>query len=137
MIASERVTHGEVVRVLSPTDADLPGLEGMGLLLFRKTHGPDMGSPVPIALDGGLIPDAVCVRRPAGSEAHSDGTLFRLEPGSKYAQRVHVRYGSTTGSLIQIVKGLKNGERVIVSDMSRWAGYSRLRLGHERPPRDR
>jgi multidrug efflux pump subunit AcrA (membrane-fusion protein) len=51
-----------------------------------------------------------------------------LEPDGQHARRVVVEYGRQSGSFIEIVTGLSEGDRVIVTDMSRWAGHDRVRL---------
>lgn len=133
MKARGRVAHGEVVHLIPSGDRNVLGVAEFP----QNAPVSDPGAEVEIVLDRGAIPDALYISRPAGSQAESDGMLFRLERDGNYAESIAVRFGLVSGSLVQIVSGLKNGERVIVSDMSRWAGYSRLRLSHERPPRDR
>jgi hypothetical protein len=81
---------------------------------------------------GGLImtdemKDIVFFGRPAISQPNSTATLFVLE-GNSHARRVRVRYGVISGPLIQVLDGLVPGERVIVTDMSKWADVARVRL---------
>ena len=44
------------------------------------------------------------------------------------AVRVPVVYGRTSATTVEVVKGLEPGDKVIVSDMSRWDETDRLRL---------
>ena len=71
--------------------------------------------------------DIVFFGRPAISKPNSTATLFVLE-GNSHARRVTVRYGVISGPLIQVLDGLVPGERVIVTDMSKWADVARVRL---------
>ncbi len=50
------------------------------------------------------------------------------EPDSAFARRVTVRYGAISGPLKQIVEGIAPGDRVIVTDTSKWAKYPRVRI---------
>jgi HlyD family secretion protein len=42
--------------------------------------------------------------------------------------RVPVTLGRTSVSTIEIVEGLKPGDEVILSDMSRWDGFDKIKL---------
>jgi multidrug efflux pump subunit AcrA (membrane-fusion protein) len=66
--------------------------------------------------------------RPADVRPQSTSSAFVLEPDGQHARRVVVEYGRQSGSFIEIVTGLSEGDRVIVTDMSRWAGHDRVRL---------
>jgi len=81
---------------------------------------------------GGLIvsremKDVVFFGRPADSKANSTATIFVLD-GPSDARRVTVRYGLMSGPLIQALDGLAPGDKVIVTDMSKWAHLARVRL---------
>jgi HlyD family secretion protein len=67
------------------------------------------------------------VSRPAVGEAHAQVTLFKLTSGGD-AVRVPVTFGRASTDAIEIVSGLAEGDRVILSDMTRWDGSDRLRL---------
>jgi len=74
------------------------------------------------------LPDAVYVERPAYSASGKTMTLYRLIHGGSAAVPVSVRFGRASSNTIQILKGLKPGERVIVSDTSGFAGARRIRI---------
>jgi HlyD family secretion protein len=67
------------------------------------------------------------VGRPPFAQQNSPGTLFRLVSGG-YAERVQVRFGRTSVSRVEIVDGLEAGDRIIMSDMSRWDNVDRVRI---------
>lgn len=71
--------------------------------------------------------DRVHVQRPALGEAHGKGFLWKLTRDGE-AVRVPVQFGRASTDQIEIVSGLVEGDRVILSDMSRWDGHDRLRL---------
>jgi len=68
------------------------------------------------------------VGRPAYGQANSPVGLFKLVENGHYAERVTVQLGRASVSDIEIVSGLKEGDRVILSDMSRWDNVDRVKL---------
>lgn len=71
--------------------------------------------------------DRLHVARPAIGEAHARASLWKLTRDGE-AVRVPVTFGRASTDKIEIVSGLAAGDRVILSDMSRWDGHDRLRL---------
>jgi len=65
---------------------------------------------------------------PALAQPNSPTTLFRLEPGGRYATRVPVRIGRASVNAVEVLDGLKEGDQVILSDMSRWDNVDRVRV---------
>ena len=72
--------------------------------------------------------DVLYVGRPAFGNENSTITLFRLDQDGKGAVRVPVKVGRASVNAIQVVEGLKQGDIVILSDMSRWDTTDRIRL---------
>ncbi len=101
---------------------------------------------VDVALDGPLPPGAVpnlsvdgtidlarlhdvlYVGRPALGNENSTLSLFKEDPDGKGAVRVPVKVGRASVNAIQILEGLKEGDTVILSDMSREDSVDRIRL---------
>jgi len=101
---------------------------------------------VDVALDGPLPPGAVPslsvdgtidlermtdvlrVGRPALGNENSTLSLFRVDPDGKGAVRVPVKVGRASVNEIQVVEGLREGDTVILSDMSREDSVDRIRL---------
>ena len=73
------------------------------------------------------LKDVVFFARLAGSQPHGSSAIFVPE-GESQARRVAVQYGAMSGPLIQVLHGLRTGDRVIVTDMSKWADHPRVRL---------
>jgi multidrug efflux pump subunit AcrA (membrane-fusion protein) len=90
------------------------------------------GARPDLSVDGSIetahVEDVVFVSRPAFSQADSKMALFRLEPDGGSAVRVHVEIGRVAADVAEIREGLEPGDRVIVSDMSRWNGFDRVDL---------
>ena len=98
-----------------------------------KLDGPLPPGAVPdLSVDGTVtlerLQDVLYVGRPAFGQPSSTVTLFRYEPGGKYADRVQVKLGRGSVSTIEILGGLKVGDEVILSDMSRWDAVDRIKL---------
>ena len=68
------------------------------------------------------------LRRPAHGQPHSLMTLFRLNNEGTEAVKTPVRLGRSSVNTIEVIEGLEQGDRVILSDMSRWAGFDTIRL---------
>ena len=75
-----------------------------------------------------LPPDTLEVGRPAFGNENSTISLFKIDPDGKTATRVQVKVGRASVTQIQILDGLKEGDRVILSDMSRNDNTDKVRL---------
>ena len=74
------------------------------------------------------LPNVVYVGRPAYGQSNSTVGLFRLVDGGKYAVRVNVQLGRTSVNSVEVLSGLKVGDVVILSDMSRYDAVDRVKL---------
>jgi HlyD family secretion protein len=87
---------------------------------------PDMSVDGRIELE--RLDDVLYVQRPAFGQEKSTITLFKLDPDEKTAVRTQVTLGRHSVTLIEIVAGLKVGDKVILSDTSQWDNVDRIRL---------
>jgi len=74
------------------------------------------------------LPNVLHVGRPVQGAPETTVGLFRLEPGRQHAVRVPVRLGRGSVNAIEVLNGLKEGDEVILSDMSEWDDHARLRV---------
>jgi HlyD family secretion protein len=85
-----------------------------------------------VAVDGTIelshLSDVVKVGRPVEGQANSEGALFKLEPDGDHAVRVKVKFGRSSVNTIQILGGVKPGDKVILSDTSAFKGSDRITL---------
>jgi multidrug resistance efflux pump len=90
------------------------------------------GAVPQLSVDGTIdlerMTDVLYVGRPALGNENSTLSLFRLDPDGKGATRVPVKVGRASVNEIQVIDGLKEGDTVILSDMSRWDSVDRIRL---------
>jgi HlyD family secretion protein len=91
-----------------------------------KGARPDLSVDGTIELD--RLADVVYVGRPAFGQEKSQITLFRLNESGDEADRVKVRLGKSSVNTVEILDGLKPGDKVILSDMSAWDAFDRVRL---------
>lgn len=68
------------------------------------------------------------VQRPVYSRPDSTQTLYKLVSGGNAAVPVKVRLGRASDQAIQVLAGLRAGDRVIVSDTSDFSGHKRIRI---------
>ena len=113
----------------------------------RKDPSAQGGSvTVDVSLDGALPPGAVpdlsidgtivieklsnvlYSGRPAFSAGSGSASLFKVVDGGKAAMRVPVELGRSSVNVIEIVRGLEIGDKIIVSDMSTYANVARVRI---------
>jgi RND family efflux transporter MFP subunit len=121
------VISGHVMRVdpavLNGTVTVDVSLEGQ---LPKGVMRPDLSVDGTIDLE--RLSNVLYVGRPAFGQDKSSVGMFRLDPDGKTATRVNVKLGRSSVNAIEILDGLKEGDQVILSDMSRWDNYDRIRL---------
>jgi HlyD family secretion protein len=85
-----------------------------------------------LSVDGTIelmrLDDVVFMGRPVFGQADSKVSLFKIEPEGKYANRIQVALGRASVNTIEVKSGLNVGDRVILSDMSAWDNYERIKL---------
>jgi HlyD family secretion protein len=90
------------------------------------------GARPDLSVDGTILierlDDVLHVGRPAYGQPGSTLRLFRLQPDSGIAVRVPVSLGKVSVNRVQILDGLNEGERVVLSDTSQWDDHDRIEL---------
>jgi multidrug resistance efflux pump len=90
------------------------------------------GARPDLSVDGTIqierLENVLHVGRPAFGQAGSSVGLFKLTPDGREAIRTTVRLGRTSVNTVEVQGGLKQGDKVIISDMSRWDGVDRVRV---------
>jgi HlyD family secretion protein len=89
------------------------------------------GARPDLSVDGTIrlekLDDVIYVGRPAFGQELSTVTLFKLTPDGE-AHRVTVQLGRSSVNTIEIRQGLQPGDQVILSDMSTYDQFERIRL---------
>lgn len=90
------------------------------------------GARPDLSVDGTIqverLDNVLHVGRPAFGQAGSTVGLFKLTPDGAEAVRTTVRLGRASVNTVEVLGGLQAGDKVIISDMSRWDGSDRVRV---------
>ena len=90
------------------------------------------GARPDLSVDGTILierlENVLHVGRPAYGQPNSTLRLFRLQPDSGIAVRVPVTLGKVSVNRVQVLEGLNEGERVVLSDTSQWDDHERIEL---------
>ena len=85
-----------------------------------------------LSVDGTIelerLKDVLKVGRPAFGQANQTIGMFVVTPDGSEAVRTQVKLGRNSVSTVEIVEGLKEGDRVIISDTSALDSYNRIRI---------
>jgi HlyD family secretion protein len=111
----------------------LNGTVTVDVALIMGKDAPPPGVLRPdLSVDGTIelerLNDVVFVGRPVFGQQDSTVRLFKLEGDGKYANAVKVVLGRSSVNTIEIKDGLKVGDQVILSDMSAYDSYDRIKL---------
>jgi HlyD family secretion protein len=89
------------------------------------------GARPDLSVDGTVLlqklDDVIFVGRPAFGQEESTITLFKLQPDGE-AHRTKVVLGRSSVSTIEIREGLQPGDQVVLSDMSSYDQFDRVKL---------
>ena len=120
------VIPGHVVRID-------PAVENGTVTVDVTLDGPlPKGARPDLTVDGTIelerLDDVIYVGRPVFGQEDSVVSLFRLDVEGDEAQRVTVGLGRASVNTIEVREGLTPGDRVVLSDMSAWDAFDRVRL---------
>jgi HlyD family secretion protein len=90
------------------------------------------GAVPDLSVDGTIelerLNDVIFMGRPAFGQDQSVVGLFKMTSDGVTAERVQVKLGKSSVNTIEVLSGLKVGDQVILSDMSAYDAYDRIRL---------
>ena len=90
------------------------------------------GARPDLSLDGTIelenLKDVLYVGRPVHGQSDSTIGLFKIVEDGSEGLRVSVKLGKSSVNAVEILQGLKVGDKVILSDMSAWDAFDRVRL---------
>jgi HlyD family secretion protein len=128
-VASIDTRNGIVEGKVSRIDANATnGTVGVDVTLSGELPS---GARPDLSVDGTVelerLTNVVFVGRPAFGQEQSTVGLFKLLEGGE-AVRVNVKLGRSSVNTIEILEGLRPGDQVILSDMSQFDSFDRVRL---------
>jgi HlyD family secretion protein len=119
------VTEGRVSRV------DPAAVSGTVLVDITIVGEMPRGARPDLSVDGVIeierLVDVLYMSRPSQGPEGGTISVFRTSPGGM-ADRQTVRLGKGSVRHIQVVDGLREGDRVVLSDMSDWDQVDRIRI---------
>jgi HlyD family secretion protein len=120
------IIPGKVMRI------DPAAVNGTVLVDVLLTGPLPQGARPDLSVDGTIdierLNDVMFVGRPTVGQPNSTVTLFKFDPDGKNASRVTVKLGRASVNTIEVLDGLKVGDKVILSDMSAQDTHDHIRL---------
>jgi len=90
------------------------------------------GAVPDLSVDGTIelerLNDVLYMGRPAFGQEQSVVGLFKISDDGSSAERTQVKLGVSSVNTVEVLSGLKVGDQVILSDMSAYDAYDRIRL---------
>ena len=90
------------------------------------------GARPDLTVDGTIelerLDDIIFVGRPVFGQEDSIVSLFKIETDGTHAARTRVGLGRASVNAIEVLEGLQPGDRVVLSDMSTWDQFDRVRI---------
>ncbi|HEY3767562.1 MAG TPA: HlyD family efflux transporter periplasmic adaptor subunit [Candidatus Angelobacter sp.] len=120
------IVEGTVSRI------DPAVLAGTVTVDVKLDGAPPKGSRPDLSVDGTItlerLDNVLYVGRPAFGQEKSTVGMFKIDPDGKTATRTPVEMGRSSVNTIEIIRGLKEGDQVILSDMSRYDNQNQIKL---------
>jgi HlyD family secretion protein len=90
------------------------------------------GAVPDLSVDGTIelerLNDVIYMGRPAFAQEQGTVGIFKVDASGSQASRVQVQLGKSSVNTVEVVSGLQPGDKVILSDMSAWDAFERVRL---------
>jgi HlyD family secretion protein len=119
------IVKGHVIRI---DPAAVGGTVGVDVQLDEALPA---GARQDMSVDGTVeleqLTNVLYVQHPAFGQENSTVTLFKLAPNEQDATRVTVKFGKASVNYIEVTSGLQAGDKVILSDMSAYDQFERIR----------
>lgn len=119
------IAEGRVSRV------DPASVSGTVLVDITFVEDLPRGARPDLSVDGIIeierLADVLYMGRPSAGQEGGAMSVFRWDADGD-AHRVQVRLGKGSVRSIEVVEGLKEGDRIVLSDMSTWDQVDRLRI---------
>jgi hypothetical protein len=106
----------------------------LGLEDIALPQGAGAGLQIDATIDIEKLDNILQIGRPVAAAANSTSSVFRIVKDGTEAVRVNVRFGRPSVSVIEILDGLKEGDKIILSDMSTYNNADRVYITDEKHP---
>jgi len=127
------LVKGHVSRLSSSTSNETRGVD----IAFDAAlpEGASVDLQIDATIDIERLDNILYVGRPVHATANSTASLFKLVKGGMEAVRVNVKLGRSSVNTIEVLDGLREGDKVILSDMSTYDDADRVRINLQSVPR--
>jgi multidrug efflux pump subunit AcrA (membrane-fusion protein) len=120
------LVNGHVVGVKAGSDGDT-----RTVLIALDSALPERAD-VDLSIDATIniekLQNVLYVGRPVDGAPNSSISLFKIAKNGLEAQRVTVKFGRSSVNSIEVLGGLKEGDQIILSDMSNWDNVDRIQI---------
>src|SRR5688500_2752994 len=120
------IVKGRVSRIDPAAQGGTVGVDVQLVGELPRGARPDLSVDGTIELE--RLTNVLFVGRPAFGQEQSTVGLFRLDPATGEAARAQVQLGRSSVNTIEVLGGLTEGDQVVLSDMSAWDQFERIRL---------
>ncbi len=120
------IINGKVIRIDPAVREGTVTVDVALIGVLPKGARPDLSVDGTIELE--RLDDVLYVGRPAYGQAESTIGLFKLLDDGATAVRTQVQLGRSSVNTIEVIRGLNEGDQIILSDTSAWDAYNRIRL---------
>ena len=120
------IIQGRVVRIDPAAQQGTVSVDVQLVGELPRGARPDLSVDGTIELE--RLTNVLSVGRPAFGQEQSTVSLFKVDTTTSEASRVQVQLGRSAVNTIEILGGLAEGDQVILSDMSAWDAFDRIRL---------
>jgi HlyD family secretion protein len=120
------VIPGKVIRI------DPASINGTVTVDVGLTGELPLGARPDLSVDGTIqlekLSNILFVGRPVFGQPNADVMIFRYEPDGRTAIKTKVKLGRASVNTIEVVSGLREGDKVILSDMNAYDSHDRIRV---------
>jgi HlyD family secretion protein len=74
------------------------------------------------------MPNTLYVGKPAYVKNDAAITVYKLDSNDRYATRTTIKAGKVSLNYLQVLDGLKAGDRIITSEVGEWQDQDRILL---------
>jgi beta-lactamase regulating signal transducer with metallopeptidase domain len=126
-VASQKgpIGNGHVISIRRTGSDDTRTID---VAFDTKPEGADANLVVDVTIDIEKIDNTLQVHRPVHSVANKEISLYKLDNSGTDATLINVKFGRASVNSIEVLAGLKEGDRIILSDMSQVGNADHIHL---------
>jgi beta-lactamase regulating signal transducer with metallopeptidase domain len=124
----------EVVNGTVAVDISLEAVPTSGDTIMKlDPHFVGVPDQIDATIDIEKLDNILQIGRPVAAAANSTSSVFKIVKDGTEAVRVNVKFGRSSVNIIEVLDGLKEGDKIILSDMSPYNNADRIHITDEKP----